>query len=687
MIVRKIVFALLSLVILASCSQDEVIPRTNPRFSVAFVQMVDRSGAEFAANVYDLGSEEVLEYGFVYGLGTGLSISTNNFVSESGSPAKEFRLKSTHSMPLGSTINVAAFVRTKEGVVYSKPYQFVSQGSDGFVFDRIEIPQEVYFGDTLIVYGSKLSRVPSDYSASIQRMPAIITKIKDGSFGVVIPRKVTFQEGVGQIQDFEFEFKVSDKVFKINRPIKFKSPEFTIGSPGELAYTNDLVIKGNFLHDDNLRVRYTNSEGDNFLLKVSDPSDQEMKVGLNAFFTEPNPKLEVVIRGQVYPLQGFLKLKETKINPGQEVQFRGYFGTAIIKGENFNPFLLDYNKFKLSPDIFKVNILSVSSSEMEVSFEYRIGKGPGSRITELKMTNAGIPSTNSFKFEWTSPAIPYVLTEDYNFTLGEGKTVGLGEKGYMINSLGIYEIDPITRSFNRIANSPTPGKNPASIFAIPAEGKIYFGAYSNQEIRIAEKLFFVFDPVTRTVKSLPKIPSSDNSFQSAVFYQGSIYYQGDEIDPMTGMDGNIKRYRFNLAAQTWEKLPDLYQPDEMNNNFTSFDYKGKIYSTGIYQPNPFSVVLGLYEFNTVTFTWDLLGPVKNTESLAFQKFFIIDEIIYVLANNRIVILDLGKKEFLAPEYLAAYDGFAQSPTSFQLGNKFYLFTGNAFWQYDPNYFY
>lgn len=685
--VRKLVLAILFLGGLASCSEDEVIPRTNPRFSVAFVQMVDRSGAEFAANVYDLGSEEILEYGFVYGLNTGLSIETGNFVSEKGSPGKEFRLKSTHSMPLGANIYVSAFIKTNQGVVYSLPYRFVSQGSDGFLFDRIEIPQEVYFGDTLIVYGSKLSRVPTDYSASIQRVPAIVTKIKDGSFGVVIPRSVTFQEGVGQIQDFEFEFKVSDKVLKVNKPVKFKSPEFTISTPSELSYTEDLVIRGKYLHDDNLRVRYVNSEGNNFLLKVTEPSDGLVKIGLNALFTEPNPKLEVTIRGQVYPLEGFLKLKETKINPGQVVQFRGFSGTATIKGENFNSFLLDYNEFKLSPEIFKVDILSISPSEMEISFEYKFDKGPGSRITELRMTNAGITSTNSLKLEWTNPGIPYVLTGDYNFTLGEGKTVGLGEKGYMINSLGIYEIDPSSRSFNRIANSPTPGMNPARIFAIPADGKIFFGTYSNQESRTGEKLFFVFDPVTRNVKSLPKIPSSDNSFQSAVFYKGSIYYQGDEIDLMTGIDGNIKRYRFDLASQTWEKLPDLNQPDGMFNNFTSFEYKGKIYATGIYQPNPFSVFLGLYEFNTATHSWDLLGPIRGTESLAIQKFFIIDEVIYGLGNNRLFILDLEKGEIQAPEYLEAHNGFAQSPNSFQLGNRFYLYTGIAFWQYDPNYFY
>lgn len=687
MMVRKLVLAFLFSGSLASCSEDEVIPRTNPRFSVAFVQMIDRSGAEFAANVYDLGSEEVLEYGFVYGLNTSLTLSTDNFVSEKGSPGKEFRLKSTHSMPLGANIYVSAFIKTNQGVVYSLPYRFVSQGSDGFLFDRIEIPQEVYFGDTLIVYGSKLSRVPTDYSASIQRVPAIVTKIKDGSFGVVIPRSVTFQEGVGQVQDFEFEFKVSDKVLKVNKPIKFKSPEFTISTPSELSYTEDLVIRGKYLHDDNLRVRYINSEGNNFLLKVTEPSDGSVKIGLNALFTEPNPKLEVTIRGQVYPLEGFLKVKETKINSGQVVQFRGFGATAKIKGENFNSFLSDYNQLKISPDIFKVNILSISPSEMEISFEYKFDKGPGSRITELRMTTAGITSTNSLKLEWTNPGIPFVLTNDPNYTLGQGRTVAVGGKGYMINSQGIYEVNLQSQRFDKIANSPTPGMNPAGIFAVPVDGKIYFGSYSTTEVRLAEKLFFVFDPQTRSVKSLPKIPSPDNSFQSIVPYQGSLYYQGDEVDPLTGEDGNIRRYRFDLSTNTWEKLPDLYQPDGIFNTFSRFVYKDKIYAISFYQPTSFSFTPGLFEFNTNTFTWSLLEPLSGQSPLSDAgNVFVIGDNVYIQSRSQISVLNLSTANREYTSSSLPYSDFAVSVNSFQVGEKFYLYAGLAFWEYDPTYF-
>lgn len=683
----RILLSFFFLAAFASCTQDEVIPRTNPRFSVAFAQSIDRSGAEFAAEMYDYGSEEILEYGFVYGRTTILKLTTHNFISEKGSPGKEFRLKSDHSMPLGTTIYVAAFIKTESGVVYSEPYSFVSQGSEGFIFERLVIPTEVYFGDTIRVLAKKLSRESQDYSVLIQGETSLVTSITDDSFDVIIPRSVGFDEGVGDVQNFEFEIKVSDKVLKINQPIKFKSPEFIVTSIGDLSYTDDFVIRGKYLHDVNLRIRYNNSFGTNFLLKLNGATDEALVIGLNALFTESNPKLEVVIRGQTYPLEGFLKLKGTTINPGQVSEFRNFFGTIKIKGENFNPFQTDYNQIEISPDIFKVDVLSVSPTEMEISFNYQFDKGPGTRITELRMVNAGISSTNSVKLEWTSPGIPFIITNDFSFTLGEGKTATVGEKAYMINTKGIYEIDPNSQMFNRIANSPTPGLNPASIFAISAEGKIYFGAYTNQEVRLGEKLFFEFDPSTRSVRSLPKIPSSDNSFQSVVYYQGGLYYQGDEIDQL-GRDGNIKRYRFDLAAQSWEKLPDLYQPDEMTNSFSSFEYKGKIYSTSVYLPKPFFLGLGLYEFDTNIFIWKLLGPLSSDNSfIDGRRSFPIDDKVYILGRSRIYILDMITGKITAPDYLMGYSDFAQNENSFQIGDKFYLFTGTNFWQYDVSYFY
>ena len=682
--IRKAVLGILIVLLWSSCAEDEVIPRTNPRFSVAFVQSIDGSGAEFAARMVDYGSEEILEYGFVYGKGS-LSIERNNYISEKGVPDEEFRLKSSHSMPAGERIQVAAFVKTSLGVVYSEGYLFTSQGTSGFIFDRLEIDPEVYFGDTIRIFARNLSRIPTDYSATIQGVMAPVVQVTQGSFDVIIPREVGFQEGVGPVQTFGIELKVVDKILKINQPIRFKAPEFTLGAPQELAYSQQVSIRGKYLHDENIRVRYYSKTGKNFLLDLNPKNDGELQVGLNALFSEPNPTLELVIRGQVYPLSGLIKLKETKIAPQQSASFRDFSGVATIKGENFNPLLKEYNQLEISPNAFKTQILSVSATEIEFSYDFDFENFGGSRTTEVRMINGGIPSQNSFKLEWTAPAIPYLLTGYEIFTMDEGRSTTLLGKGYMVNTQGIFEADVQARTFKKLAQNPTPGNHPARIFVQAAEGKLYFATYADQEPS-STKLFFVFDPVTKVVSSLPDIPSPDNSFQSLVYHQGALYYQGDQLSTI-GEDGFIKRVKFDLARRSWEKLPDLYQPDGYRNSFPHFRSNGAILSVGTLI-DPTRMVPAIFRFNTANFEWEfekaLEGNLISSES---NELILIGNKVYMKSLYNFHEIDLVSGTIRNPGFLNTRFASFSPSNGFQVGDKFYFFYGDRFWEFDPVYFY
>lgn len=681
--IRKAVLGILIVLWCSSCTEDEVIPRTNPRFSVAFVQSIDGSGAEFAARMVDYGSEEILEYGFVYGKGA-LSIERNNYVSEKGVPDEEFRLKSTHSMPSGSQIQVSAFVRTSLGVVYSEGYGFTSQGTTGFIFDRLEVDSEVYFGDTIRVFARNLSRIPTDYSAMIQGVFAPVANITQGSFDVIIPREVGFQEGVGPVQTFGIELKVVDKILKINQPIRFRAPEFTLGAPQELAYIQNVFIRGKYLYDENLRVRYSSKTGENFLLDLKVKNEEELQVALNALFSEPNPTLELLIRGQVYPLSGLIKLKETKIAPQQGTSFKGFSGVATITGENFNPLLKDYNRLEVTPNTFKTQILSVSATEIELSYEFDFQDNGGSRTTEVRMINGGILSQNSFKLEWTDPAIPYLLTGYEVFTLDEGRSVSLLGKGYMVSTLGIFEADVQARTFKKLAENPTPGKHPARIFVQAAEGKLYFATYAGPEPS-STKLFFVFDPVTKVVSSLPDIPSTDNSFQSLVYHQGALYYQGDQISNI-GEDGFIKRVKFDLARRSWEKLPDLYQPDEYRNSFPHFRSNGAIFSVGtLIEPGLMSSAI--FRFNTATFEWELeKALVGNLASSESNELIVIGNKVYMKSLYNFHEVDLVSGTVRNLGVLNDRNAVFSPSNGFQVGDKFYYYYNDRFWEFDPVYF-
>ena len=136
---RRIIFiGLLVLSLLNACEQEELSPRTNPRFSVAYIQELDDSGAEFASNIYDFGSDEITEYGFLYSLNDYPTLSNSEIVSQQGKPEKEFTLKAKHSLVKGKVYAVVAYIQTTSERVYSEPFGFVSQGAPGFIFEKFE---------------------------------------------------------------------------------------------------------------------------------------------------------------------------------------------------------------------------------------------------------------------------------------------------------------------------------------------------------------------------------------------------------------------------------------------------------------------------------------------------------------------------------------------------------------------
>lgn len=681
MVTRIVFFGLLGL-ILFSCGQEEVAPRTNPRFSVVMVQEVDENGAEFAANIYDYGSEEILEYGFVYGKTSQPTLVNSESVRETGVPSSEFKLKAIHSMRVNETITVSAFIRTSQGVVYSEPRSFTSRGSIGFFIEDIVVAPEVYYGDTIRVFARNLSKSLLQYKARIQGRPAIVGKVTDTYFDVLIPRGLTFSEGFGPAHPFELELDVAGKVVKVEKALTFKKAVFSLEGPQELLYIQDLRVKGQYLFDENLRVRYKDKSGVQWGLKVKEIGELETLIQLNANFTESSPVLEVIIRGEVYKLSDLLKLKETKINPGQRHTFRSFGGSFILKGENFNPYSPNFNQLVFEKDIFDFQITSVTPNQIEVNFNYKYGTS-AVRETPVLITNAGYTPKENLILEWASPGIPVIFTEPKYHQMG--RTVSLNEKGYYLGPEGIFEINIFAKTFRKLADVPVPGQDPTKFFAYPAEGKIYFGTFYGQEF-ISEKKFYSFNPANNLVTTLPNIPSSDTHFQSIVYHQGALYYQGDEVDRNTGADGNIRRYKFTISKGTWEKLPDLYQPNGLNDTYPTFEWNGQTYSASITQPSNFTIGSALYRFDTNSFAWvkvqDLNGMFANFQVNQLHR---LGNKVYTKSQFQFVELDLDTFQVKNPSYLSGGD----SPPAygFVASGKLYYMVGDRISEFDPKYFY
>ena len=78
------------------------------------------------ANVFDYGSDEIIEYGFIFNSRSQLDIEKDEVVKESGSPGKSFTLMSNYSLDQSKTYYVKVFIRTNKAVVYSDVISFKS---------------------------------------------------------------------------------------------------------------------------------------------------------------------------------------------------------------------------------------------------------------------------------------------------------------------------------------------------------------------------------------------------------------------------------------------------------------------------------------------------------------------------------------------------------------------------------
>lgn len=124
----NLVFLFIVSILFFSCNEnDEVLPRNNPRFSVAHVQLNNQNEVEFMANVYDYGSDEIIEYGFAFSDRSEIEIEKYQVVKGTGRPEKSFKLVSNHSFEKDKTYYVVTFIKTNKSVVYSKAIRFMSK--------------------------------------------------------------------------------------------------------------------------------------------------------------------------------------------------------------------------------------------------------------------------------------------------------------------------------------------------------------------------------------------------------------------------------------------------------------------------------------------------------------------------------------------------------------------------------
>lgn len=162
--VKAIAFIFLfviSLLILSHCKKDNSTPRSYPRLRNTIVSDVTEKGARFTADLYSVGTEKIIEYGFVWGaFDPNIRFSDRVLLGSCDTPGV-YSAYISSSLIKDRKYIVKPYVQTADHVVYGLPMSFISLGSSApFIYSFY--PQTAEWLDTITIKGKNISHVASE---------------------------------------------------------------------------------------------------------------------------------------------------------------------------------------------------------------------------------------------------------------------------------------------------------------------------------------------------------------------------------------------------------------------------------------------------------------------------------------------------------------------------------------------
>lgn len=617
-----LVFIACSVFWISCVGEKEVVPRTNPRFSIALVQNINENGAEFAADMIDYGSEEILEYGFVFGAEARLTDPDAQFVSAMGSPERQFRFRVERGLSVGINYAVRAFLKIPSGVVYSDAVEFISLGSRGFELQEVIHNPQVYFGDTLEFRGINLfDPATTTISVSFEGADVSAFDVKETGFKIKIPKTFSYSAQSFLDRVFRIEILVGEKAFLLNQTLDFKDATFAPLKTQQ--YRDTWVLEGEYLFSQQISLGYRNRLGQFVEFEIQTAEDQSIAFVPRAFFTENVPQLELKVREKTYLIQPF-EIAPTDLEEGQEIR-RKIFSGGIVKGSNFN-YLIDEPSHLIVDFQDRLELGVFVQSSDEVSFSLLPKGALPSREIKIHANNFGEKSAQFATYiyegaEWILSDLPDGLRTSRVQYGGD-----FNDRGYVFTDKAVFEIQPEIRSIQQVATFNL-DFGTESGFLLNDKEKFYFSVSDPFPFRTDVPLY-EFDANSREIKRISTLPKN-GEVKGSFFLNGKLH-----VFLRTYEEGNSSSavLRFDPETKVWDERNSGEERDVIG-EFVSFDFEGEAYSFGqiLYQNQ---LRIGVFRWND-DLTPELVFPMEHFPLRGNAK--VIGNRVYFVANNSSIV--------------------------------------------------
>jgi len=232
---------LILVVIVAGCEEEIAKPRIYPRLKTLPVQSISENGAVLAADIYTLGSEPVIEHGFVWATGGyEPTLSHDRIYLGPASDTGQFFATITSGLIKEKEYIVRPFAKTRDYIVYGSTLTFKSLGSKGPEISGFE-PDSAAWEDTLKIFGRNFSWITANNIIKLNSIQATSVYSCDTLIKILINPEVNSLKSV-------ISLTIADKVTVFTRDtFRLKAPVLYDFYPKQARWGDTIRLKGRYI--------------------------------------------------------------------------------------------------------------------------------------------------------------------------------------------------------------------------------------------------------------------------------------------------------------------------------------------------------------------------------------------------------------------------------------------------------
>jgi hypothetical protein len=181
-----LLLSIFSFIFLKSCEKDKY---QYPVVHTGEVTNITSEGAMFHGRITEMGSEEIVDHGFVWGTVKEPNLRNSNSI-RLGKPGNEiFDANAQTGFIEGQKFYVRAFVSTPDIIIYGREIPFISKGGKSHELIDFE-PKEGRWGDTITITGNYFSQITENNIVRFHTYMSRVIEASNNTLKVIVPEEL-----------------------------------------------------------------------------------------------------------------------------------------------------------------------------------------------------------------------------------------------------------------------------------------------------------------------------------------------------------------------------------------------------------------------------------------------------------------------------------------------------------------